>query len=87
MPIAVICLGTSRGAVDMVVLLGAVPSVATGVLGALDRVPPLLMRAGRSMGATGAVAVRPILLPAALPGVVSDPWGRLYGPPHRIQGA
>ncbi|GHH57016.1 ABC transporter permease [Streptomyces candidus] len=70
-PIAVICLGTSRGAVYMVVLLGAVPSVATGVLSALDQVPPLLVRAGRSMGATGAAGVRHVLLPAALPGVVA----------------
>ncbi|WP_327710169.1 ABC transporter permease subunit [Streptomyces sp. NBC_00464] len=70
-PIAVICLGTSSGAVYLVVLLGAVPSVATGVLTALDQVPPLLVRAGRTMGATGAAGVRHVLLPAALPGVVA----------------
>ncbi|MFG2572532.1 ABC transporter permease [Streptomyces sp. NPDC048481] len=70
-PIAVMCLGPSRGAVYLVVLLGAVPSVTTGVLTALDQVPPLLVRAGRAMGATGAAAVRHVLLPAALPGVVA----------------
>ncbi|MHC3817297.1 ABC transporter permease [Streptomyces sp. DT9] len=70
-PIAVICLGTSQAAVYLVVLLGAVPSVATGVLTALDQVPPLLVRAGRTMGATGAAGVRHVLLPAALPGVVA----------------
>ncbi|QNP67886.1 ABC transporter permease [Streptomyces genisteinicus] len=70
-PVAVLCLGPSDAAVLGVVLLGAVPPVATGVLGALDQVPPLLVRAGRSMGATGAKAARHVLLPAALPGVVA----------------
>ncbi|MBL0801658.1 ABC transporter permease subunit [Streptomyces albidoflavus] len=70
-PVAVLCLGPSDTAVLGVVLLGAVPSVAVGVLGALDQVPPLLVRAGRTMGATGARSVRYVLLPAALPGVVA----------------
>ncbi|MGN4164265.1 ABC transporter permease [Streptomyces sp. NEAU-PBA10] len=70
-PVAVLCLGPSDSAVLGVVLLGAVPSVAVGVLGALDQVPPLLVRVGRTMGATGARSVRYVLLPAALPGVVA----------------
>ncbi|WNI30679.1 ABC transporter permease subunit [Streptomyces sp. ITFR-6] len=66
-PIAVICLGTSQAAVYLVVLLGAVPSVATGVLSALDQVPPLLVRASRTMGATGAAGVRHVLRARGLP--------------------
>ncbi|MBA0052080.1 ABC transporter permease [Streptomyces sp. AJS327] len=70
-PVAVIALGESEGAVYAVVLLGAVPSIAVGVLSAVDQVPPLLLRAGRSMGATGAAGALHVLVPAALPGLIA----------------
>ncbi|WP_079191882.1 ABC transporter permease [Streptomyces sp. CB00455] len=70
-PVAVIALGHSESAVYTVVLLGAVPAITVGVLSSLDQVPPLLLRAGRSMGATGIARVRYVLLPAALPGLVT----------------
>ncbi|URN13500.1 hypothetical protein LUW77_24785 [Streptomyces radiopugnans] len=44
-PVAVIALGNSEGAVYAVVLLGAVPSIAVGVTTAVDQIPPLLLRA------------------------------------------
>lgn len=70
-PVAVIALGNSEGAVYAVVLLGAVPSIAVGVTAAVDQVPPLLLRAGRSMGAGGLNGAVHVLVPAALPGFVS----------------
>ncbi|MFE2284676.1 ABC transporter permease [Streptomyces sp. NPDC059443] len=71
-PVAVICLGNSENAVFCVVLLGAVPSIVVGILSALDQVPPLLLRAGRSMGATGLTGARRILVPAAMPGIITS---------------
>lgn len=70
-PVAVIALGNSEGAVYAVVLLGAVPSIAVGVTAAVDQVPPLLLRAGRSMGATGVRGAVHVLVPAAMPGFVA----------------
>ncbi|WP_431780198.1 ABC transporter permease [Streptomyces chumphonensis] len=70
-PVAVIGLGPSEGAVYAVVLLGAVPSIAVGVAAGIDQVPPLLLRAGRSMGARGPSGALHILLPAALPGLIA----------------
>jgi len=70
-PVAVIALGNSEGAVYAVVLLGAVPSIAVGVVSAVDQVPPLLVRAGRSMGAGGLRGAVHVLVPAALPGFVA----------------
>ncbi|GAA2449939.1 ABC transporter permease [Streptomyces macrosporus] len=70
-PVAVIALGNSEGAVYAVVLLGAVPSIAVGVTAAVDQVPPLLLRAGRSMGASGLRGAVHVLVPAALPGFVA----------------
>ncbi|MFF7729354.1 ABC transporter permease [Streptomyces sp. NPDC008001] len=70
-PAAVIWLGITDGAMYAVILLGAVPSIANGLVSGIDQVPPLYLRAGRTMGATGLSGARHVLLPAALPGYIA----------------
>ena len=70
-PVGIIWFGISSSTIYMVVLLGAVPSIAIGLLDGLDRVPPLYLRVGHNLGARGLDSVRFVLLPAALPGYVS----------------
>ncbi|MFI1186266.1 ABC transporter permease [Streptomyces californicus] len=67
-PAAVIWFGLSDATMYTVILLGAVPSIAIGLVSGIDQVPPLYLRAGRSIGATGLRGARHILLPASLPG-------------------
>ncbi len=71
MPAAVIWLGPDNVAIYAVILLGSVPSVANGLVAGIDQVPPLFLRAGRTMGATGLAGVRHVLIPAALPGYLA----------------
>jgi NitT/TauT family transport system permease protein len=52
------------------VLLGAVPSIANGLVAGVDHVPPLYLRAGRVLGARGLRLYRRVVLPAALPAYV-----------------
>jgi len=54
-----------------VVVLGAAPSIANGIIDGIDHVPPILLRAGRVLGARGFTALRYVIIPAALPSVVS----------------
>ncbi|GAA2914599.1 ABC transporter permease [Streptomyces thioluteus] len=70
-PAAVIWLGITDAAMYAVILLGAVPSIANGLVSGIDQVPPLYLRAGRTLGATGARGARFVLLPAALPGYIA----------------
>ncbi|MFB7664656.1 ABC transporter permease [Kitasatospora sp. NPDC056138] len=70
-PAAVIWLGINDSAMYAVILLGAVPSIANGLVSGVDQVPPLFLRAGRTMGATGLAGARHVLLPAALPGYLA----------------
>lgn len=70
-PVAVLVAGVDETAVFTVVLLGAVPSVANGMLSGIDQVPPLLTRAGQVLGARGFAAARLVLVPAALPGYIA----------------
>ncbi|AYL39218.1 ABC transporter permease [Streptomyces fungicidicus] len=67
-PAAIIWFGLTDTAMYTVILLGAVPSIAVGLVSGIDQVPPLYLRAGRTIGATGLRGARYIVLPAALPG-------------------
>ena len=66
-PLAILLFRISEQAILFVVVLGAAPSIANGLVAGIDNVPPLLNRAGRVLGAKGASAWRFVKLPAALP--------------------
>ncbi|MCA2201775.1 ABC transporter permease [Streptomyces griseoincarnatus] len=70
-PPAVIWLGLNDSMMFAVILLGAVPSIANGLVAGVDQIPPLFLRAGRTLGATGLRGARYIVMPAALPGYVA----------------
>jgi NitT/TauT family transport system permease protein len=70
-PAAIIWFGLSDAAIYTVVLLGAVPSIANGLLAGFDQVPPLLDKVGRVLGLTVLGRIRHVLLPAALPGYLA----------------
>ncbi|MEU0198196.1 MULTISPECIES: ABC transporter permease [unclassified Streptomyces] len=70
-PPAVIWLGLDNSVMFTVILLGAVPSIANGLVSGVDQVPPLFLRAGRTLGATGLRGTWHIVMPAALPGYVA----------------
>lgn len=70
-PPAVIWLGLDDKMMYAVILLGAVPSIANGLVAGVDQIPPLFLRAGRTLGATGLRSAWHIVMPAALPGYVA----------------
>jgi NitT/TauT family transport system permease protein len=66
-PFAIILFGTSVSAILFVMVLGAAPSIANGLITGVDYTPPLLLRAGRTMGLRGVALYRHLILPASLP--------------------
>jgi NitT/TauT family transport system permease protein len=66
-PLAILLFKLSEGAITFVVVLGAAPSIANGLISGIDHVPPILLRAGRMLGARGLTLFRHVILPAALP--------------------
>jgi NitT/TauT family transport system permease protein len=70
-PLAILLFQRSERAILFVVILGAAPSVANGVISGVDHIPPLLLRAGRVLGARGLSSYRHVVVPAALPSVVA----------------
>jgi NitT/TauT family transport system permease protein len=70
-PLAILLFRLGEGAIFFVVVLGAAPSIANGLISGIDHIPPILLRSGRVLGARGLTAFRLIILPAALPSFVA----------------
>jgi len=70
-PLAILLFGLTERAIMFVVVLGAAPSIANGLIAGVDHVPPLMVRAGRMIGARGIGLYRHVILPASLPTYVT----------------
>ncbi|HLW18287.1 MAG TPA: ABC transporter permease [Actinomycetota bacterium] len=66
-PLAIAIFQLGEWAILSVVILGAAPAIANGLISGIDNVPPLLLRAGRVLGARGVKSYRHVILPAAFP--------------------
>src|ERR1700733_6644181 len=70
-PFAIILFGLTNSAILFVVILGAAPSIANGLIAGVDYTPPLLLRAGKMMGLRRVSLYRHLILPASLPAMVA----------------
>jgi NitT/TauT family transport system permease protein len=78
LPLAVVWFGATERAVVFVTIMGAFPSMTLATMASMRQVPPLLRRAGRTLGAEGWDLYRLVIFPAALPGYVAglqQAWG------------
>lgn len=70
-PFAILLFGLTENAIMFVVVLGAAPSIANGLISGIDDVPPPLLRTAQVLGARGATLYRHVILPSALPTYVA----------------
>jgi NitT/TauT family transport system permease protein len=70
-PFAIILFGITTTAILFVIVLGAAPSIANGLIAGVDYTPPLLLRAGKMMGLRRLSLYRYLILPASLPAFVA----------------
>jgi NitT/TauT family transport system permease protein len=70
-PFAIILFGITTQAILFVIILGAAPSVANGLIAGVDYTPPLLLKAGKMMGLRRLSLYRYLILPASLPAFVA----------------
>jgi len=70
-PFGIIIFGENESAILFVVILGAAPSIASGLITGVDYTPPLLLRVGKTMGLRGFALYRYLILPASLPAYVA----------------
>jgi NitT/TauT family transport system permease protein len=70
-PLAILLFQLSESAILFVVVIGAAPSVANGLISGIDYVPRTWLRVGQVLGMKGIAKYRHLILPASLPSFVS----------------
>src|SRR6201995_3316774 len=70
-PFAIILFGNNSTAILFMVIITAAPSIANGLIAGVDFTPPLLLRAGKTLGLRRFELYRSLVLPAALPSFVA----------------
>lgn len=70
-PLAILLFKLSEQAITFVIVLGAAPSIANGIMSGVDHLPPLWLRVGRTLDAKGVALWRHVIIPGALPSVVA----------------
>jgi len=71
LPLALLWFGLSETAILFVVVMGAILSVTLSTADGVRNTPPLYLRAARTMGARGWRLYSGVILPAALPAILS----------------
>lgn len=70
-PFAILWFGLGESAIIFVVVMGSAFSIAIAVESGVKNVPPIYIRAARTMGVTGQKMYTRVIFPAALPSFVS----------------
>lgn len=71
LPLAILWFGLGEWAIQFVVIMGAFLPIAIATDGGIKNIPPLYVRAARTMGVRGFDLYRRVILPAALPSVMT----------------
>jgi len=66
-PFGIILFGANTTAILFVIVMTAAPAIANGLIAGADYLPPLLLRAGKTMGLRRLALYRHLILPATLP--------------------
>ncbi len=71
LPLALLWFGLSQTAIIFVVVMGALLSITVATEQGIRNVPPIYVRAARTMGAHGLTLYTRVVLPAALPSIIT----------------
>lgn len=71
LPLTLLWLGLSERAIIFVVVMGALFSITLGVSAGVKNTPPIYLRAARTLGARGVGVSTQVVLPAALPAIIT----------------
>ncbi|MBI2485472.1 MAG: ABC transporter permease [Deltaproteobacteria bacterium] len=71
LPLALLWFGLSETAMQAIVILGSLFSIIIGADTGVKNVPPIYIRAARTMGARGLQLYTKVIIPAALPSIIS----------------
>ena len=70
-PAAIIWFGLSPTTIFAVILLGAVPSIANGLISGIDQIPPIYLKLAKVLHANRWKSIRHVILPASWTGYLA----------------
>ncbi len=71
LPLAILWFGLSEQAIQFVVVMGAFLSIAIATDSGIRNISPIYVRSAKTMGITGFSLYRRVILPAALPSIIT----------------
>ena len=71
LPLAILWFGLSEAAIQFVVIMGAFLSIAIATDSGIRNIPPIYVRAAKTMGVRGIDLYTRVILPAALPSIAT----------------
>lgn len=71
LPLAILWFGLGEDSIIFVVAIGSIFSISMALVSGIKNVPPIYMRVAKTMGARGIRAYTSVVIPAALPAIVS----------------
>lgn len=71
LPLAILWFGIGEDAIIFVIAIGSIFSISMSVVSGIKNVPPIYMRVANTMGANGLKAYINVIIPAALPAIIS----------------
>lgn len=71
LPLALLWFGLNESAIIMIVIMGSLFAITIGVDSGVKSVPPIYIKAARTMGARNIKLYTHVIIPAALPSIIS----------------
>ncbi|OPZ73602.1 MAG: putative aliphatic sulfonates transport permease protein SsuC [Firmicutes bacterium ADurb.Bin456] len=71
LPLAILWFGIGEDSIIFVVAIGSIFSISMATLGGVKNVPPIYLRVARTMGARGLKSYTTVVIPAALPTIIT----------------
>lgn len=71
LPLAILWFGIGEDSIIFVIAVGSIFSITMAIVSGIKNVPPIYLRAARTMGAKGIKAYTTVIIPAALPALIS----------------
>lgn len=71
LPLALLWFGLNEKAIIFIIIIGSILSISIATMSGIKNIPPLYLRAGRTLGAKGYKLYMKVIIPASIPSIIT----------------
>jgi NitT/TauT family transport system permease protein len=71
LPLALLWFGLNENAIIFIIIIGSILSISIATMAGIKNIPPLYIRAGRTLGAKGFKLYSKVIIPASIPSIIT----------------